>query len=137
MNYEIVAQVVYKKCKEDVQVGILEKKDLFKEISSDIQNLEKVINAFVETAPKADPPPQTDSGITLNCPACGKSEWFEDNRAKRKSDIKFSKIPVFACSVYKDSKGCGFSTWDEEITGEMTTEHYAKANIKDENVPPF
>ena len=27
MNYEIVAQVVYKKCKEDVQVGILEKKE--------------------------------------------------------------------------------------------------------------
>ena len=41
MNYEIVAQVVYKKCKEDVQVGILEKKDLFKEISSDIKSFWK------------------------------------------------------------------------------------------------
>jgi len=41
------------------------------------------------------------------CPECKKSDYIEDNREKKASDTKYSKIPDFACSNYGESHGCG------------------------------
>ena len=42
------------------------------------------------------------------CPQCNKAENIEDNRDKKASDPKFSKIPDFACSNYGQNNGCGW-----------------------------
>ena len=41
------------------------------------------------------------------CPECNESDYIEDNRDKKESDPKYSKIPDFACSNYGDNNGCG------------------------------
>ena len=41
------------------------------------------------------------------CPECKQSDYIEDNREKKESDSKYSKIPDFACSNYGDNNGCG------------------------------
>ena len=41
------------------------------------------------------------------CPECNESNYIEDNREKKESDSKYSKIPDFACSNYGDNNGCG------------------------------
>ena len=41
------------------------------------------------------------------CPECKQSDYIEDNREKKASDEKYSKIPDFACSNYGESHGCG------------------------------
>lgn len=41
------------------------------------------------------------------CPDCNESDYIEDNRDKKESDPKYSKIPDFACSNYGDNNGCG------------------------------
>jgi len=41
------------------------------------------------------------------CPECKQSDYIEDNREKKASDEKYSKIPDFACSNYGESQGCG------------------------------
>jgi hypothetical protein len=41
------------------------------------------------------------------CPECSESDYIEDNRDKKESDPKYSKIPDFACSNYGDNNGCG------------------------------
>ena len=42
------------------------------------------------------------------CPKCGKANFIEDNREKKKNNSKFAKIPDFSCSNYLDLKGCGW-----------------------------
>ncbi len=51
--------------------------------------------------------------LTKNCPECGKSDYIEDNREKKASDPKFSKIPSWSCSNYKDKEGCGWTAWGD------------------------
>ena len=51
--------------------------------------------------------------LTKNCPECGKSDYIEDNREKKASDPKFSKIPSWSCSNYKDNDGCGWTGWGD------------------------
>ena len=51
--------------------------------------------------------------LTKNCPQCGKSDYIEDNREKKASDPKFSKIPSWSCSSYKDNNGCGWTAWGD------------------------
>jgi hypothetical protein len=51
--------------------------------------------------------------LTQNCPQCGKSDYIEDNREKKASDPRFSKIPSWSCSNYKDNDGCGWTAWGD------------------------
>ena len=51
--------------------------------------------------------------LTQNCPDCGKSEYIEDNREKKASDPKFSKIPSWSCSNYQNNNGCGWTAWGD------------------------
>jgi len=51
--------------------------------------------------------------LTQNCPQCNKSDYIEDNREKKASDPRFSKIPSWSCSNYKDNDGCGWTAWGD------------------------
>ena len=51
---------------------------------------------------------------TKNCPECGKSEYIEDNRKKKKDDPdKYGKIPSWSCNNYKENDGCGWTGWGD------------------------
>jgi hypothetical protein len=77
--------------------------DLFeKEVEADKSDTDLVEDVFGEV-----------KDLTQNCPECGKSEYIEDNREKKVSDPKFSKIPSWSCSNYKDNDGCGWTAWGD------------------------
>ena len=138
MSIEILAQVIYKKNIDLVVGGKLDKDNLFTNMQQDMESLMAFIKGFEETSPKE----VSSTNLDLNCPICGKGDWFEDNRQKKLSDPKFAKIPVFSCSEYKDNKGCGWKTWDEDVLPSMMKgfvkpmEPVAK-KVDDENVAPF
>lgn len=138
MSIEILAQVIYKKNIDLVVGGKLDKDNLFANMQQDMESLMAFIKGFEETSPKE----VSSTNLDLNCPICGIGDWFEDNRQKKLSDPKFAKIPVFSCSEYKDNKGCGWKTWDEDVLPSMMKgfvkpmEPVAK-EVDDENVAPF
>jgi len=77
--------------------------DLFeKEVEADKSDTDLVEDVFGEV-----------KDLTQNCPQCGKSEYIEDNREKKSSDPKFSKIPSWSCSNYQNKNGCGWTAWGD------------------------
>ena len=77
--------------------------DLFEqEVESDKTDTDLIEDVFGEV-----------KDLTKNCPQCGKSDYIEDNREKKASDPKFSKIPSWSCSSYKDNNGCGWTAWGD------------------------
>lgn len=77
--------------------------DLFEqEVESDKTDTDLIEDVFGEV-----------KDLTQNCPQCGKSDYIEDNREKKASDPKFSKIPSWSCSSYKDNNGCGWTAWGD------------------------
>jgi len=77
--------------------------DLFeKEVEADKSDTDLVEDVFGEV-----------KDLTQNCPECGKSEYIEDNREKKASDPKFSKIPSWSCSNYQNNNGCGWTAWGD------------------------
>ena len=77
--------------------------DLFEqEVESDKTDTDLIEDVFGEV-----------KDLTQNCPECGKSDYIEDNREKKASDPKFSKIPSWSCSNYKDNDGCGWTAWGD------------------------
>ena len=77
--------------------------DLFEqEVESDKTDTDLIEDVFGEV-----------KDLTQNCPQCGKSDYIEDNREKKASDPKFSKIPSWSCSNYKDNDGCGWTAWGD------------------------
>ena len=42
------------------------------------------------------------------CPNCGNSKFLEDNRLKKKQNVKFANIPDFSCSNFRENNGCGW-----------------------------
>ena len=77
--------------------------DLFeKEVEADKSDTDLVEDVFGEV-----------KDLTQNCPKCGKSEYIEDNREKKASDPKFSKIPSWSCSNYQNNNGCGWTAWGD------------------------
>ena len=77
--------------------------DLFeKEVEADKSDTDLVEDVFGEV-----------KDLTQNCPQCGKSEYIEDNREKKSSDPKFSKIPSWSCSNYQNNNGCGWTAWGD------------------------
>jgi hypothetical protein len=77
--------------------------DLFeKEVEADKTDTDMIEDVFGEV-----------KDLTRNCPECNKSEYIEDNREKKASDPKFSKIPSWSCSNYKDNDGCGWTAWGD------------------------
>ena len=77
--------------------------DLFEqEVESDKTDTDLIEDVFGEV-----------KDLTQNCPQCGKSDYIEDNREKKASDPKFSKIPSWSCSNYKDNNGCGWTAWGD------------------------
>lgn len=141
MSIEILAQVIYKKNIDLVVGGKLNEEDLFSNMNEHMQTLMDFIESFGGSSKAI--PTKTENNLDLNCPNCGKADNFEDNRAKRNSDIKFSKIPVFSCSNYKNNQGCGWKTWDEDVMPSMMSgfvaplEPVAKPISKDNSVAPF
>ena len=52
------------------------------------------------------------SDTRIQCPDCNKFDTVVDNREKKNSDPRFSKIPDFACDNYgADKDGCGKGWW--------------------------
>ena len=77
--------------------------DLFEqEVESDKTDTDLIEDVFGEV-----------KDLTQNCPQCGKSDYIEDNREKKASDPRFSKIPSWSCSNYKDNDGCGWTAWGD------------------------
>lgn len=77
--------------------------DLFEqEVESDKTDTDLIEDVFGEV-----------KDLTKNCPQCSKSDYIEDNREKKASDPKFSKIPSWSCSSYKDNNGCGWTAWGD------------------------
>jgi hypothetical protein len=77
--------------------------DLFeKEVEADKSDTDLVEDVFGEV-----------KDLTQNCPQCSKSEYIEDNREKKASDPKFSKIPSWSCSNYQNKNGCGWTAWGD------------------------
>lgn len=42
------------------------------------------------------------------CPSCGNIKYLEDNRQRKKQDIKYANIPDFSCSNFREKNGCGW-----------------------------
>ena len=42
------------------------------------------------------------------CPNCGNTKFLEDNRIKKKQNVKFANIPDFSCSNFREKNGCGW-----------------------------
>ena len=80
--------------KSNIDTFMTRAEDMFKK-SSEVSDKELVEEVFGEVAE-----------IKV-CPECNDSNYIEDNREKKESDPKYSKIPDFACSNYGDNKGCG------------------------------
>ena len=74
--------------------------DLFEKKSEQVEQKDLVSEVFGVVEDKS-------SELKL-CPQCNKAENIEDNRDKKASDPKFSKIPDFACSSYGQNNGCGW-----------------------------
>jgi len=116
MSNEILAQVIYKKNMDLVVAGKLEESNLFSNMNDHMNTLIAFIEEF--TGSQNNMPINTTNS-ELVCPSCGNGNYFEDNRAKKATDVKFAKIPVFSCSNYKEKQGCGWKTWDEDILPSM------------------
>ena len=113
MNKEIISQVAYKGAIELINNGKVELEDLTKTVKA-----HTALIMSVASDGTADPKTTSEenSGTKLECPACGKSDWLQDNRQKKQNDpAKFGKIPNYSCSTYKDDNGCGYATYDEEL----------------------
>jgi len=53
------------------------------------------------------------TSVVPTCPECNSPDWIEDNREKKASDPKFSKIPSWSCSTYGTNNGCGWTAWGD------------------------
>jgi len=53
------------------------------------------------------------TSVVPTCPECNSPDWIEDNREKKVSDPKFSKIPSWSCSTYGTNNGCGWTAWGD------------------------
>ena len=56
---------------------------------------------------------EVEEKVVRACPECGETDWIEDNREKKASDVKFSKIPSWSCSTYQNNNGCGWTAWGD------------------------
>jgi hypothetical protein len=105
---DIYNDVVSKGFPKDVNDWDSSQLDIFKDLvfesnesntkQSDIEIVEEVFGEVQDNSPK-------------KCPQCNTQGNIEDNREKKASDPKFSKIPDFSCSQYGESNGCGWASW--------------------------
>ena len=105
---DIYNDVVSKGFPKDVNDWDSSQLDIFKDLvfesnesntkQSDIEIVEEVFGQVQDNSPK-------------KCPQCNTQGNIEDNREKKASDPKFSKIPDFSCSQYGESNGCGWASW--------------------------
>jgi len=91
-------------------------------LSNDVESwsnddMSKFLDLFEEQTKKEVSPVEEVFGevtdISKYCPDCGKTEYIEDNREKKQSDTKFSNIPSWTCSNYKEKNGCGWTAWGD------------------------
>jgi len=91
-------------------------------LSNDVESwsnddMSKFLDLFEEQTKKEVTPIEEVFGevadISKYCPDCGKTEYIEDNREKKQSDTKFSNIPSWTCSNYKEKDGCGWTAWGD------------------------
>jgi len=124
LNKEIITQVAYKGAIELIINDKIQLGDLTKTVKSHTGIMMSLVSD--STGDHKVVPQKTEN--KLQCPACGKNDWLEDNRPKKtENPAKFGKIPNFSCSDYQDNKGCGYATYDDEL----------QAYIEDENIAPF
>ena len=82
---------------------------------TDLPNLDiKKMDTFIYGAGKTNKVKESQFKLgETKCPVCGNKKFLEDNRVKKKSEQKFSRIPDFSCSDFRDSNGCGWGGYIE------------------------
>ena len=87
----------------------------------DNEQMSTFLNVFEQVAKSTDANTELIQEVfgkvqdnTQNCPDCGKSEFIEDNRKKKKDEPgKYGKIPSWSCNNYGDKEGCGWTAWGD------------------------
>jgi len=87
----------------------------------DNEQMSTFLNVFEQVAKSTDANTELIQEVfgevqdnTQNCPNCGKSEFIEDNRKKKKDEPgKYGKIPSWSCNNYGDKEGCGWTAWGD------------------------
>tara|TARA_R100001591_G_C4348844_1_gene182591 strand:+ start:1765 stop:2631 length:867 start_codon:yes stop_codon:yes gene_type:complete len=89
--------------KENMDVFMTRAEDMLKMLDNNTNDTDIVEDVFGEVT----------TAVVRACPECNSPDWIEDNREKKASDERFSKIPSWSCSTYQGNNGCGWTAWGD------------------------
>lgn len=90
--------------KSNIDVFMTRAEDMYKKVTDESNKDKDIIEeVFGEVV----------TSVVPTCPECNSPDWIEDNREKKASDPKFSKIPSWSCSTYGTNNGCGWTAWGD------------------------
>ena len=100
----------------DVEMWTKSNIDVFMTRAEDMFNAMGIDNEIAQTTDKdlvEEVFGEVVTSVVPTCPECNSPDWIEDNREKKASDPKFSKIPSWSCSTYGTNNGCGWTAWGD------------------------
>jgi len=100
----------------DVEMWTKSNIDVFMTRAEDMFNAMGIDNEIAQTTDKdlvEEVFGEVVTSVVPTCPECNSPDWIEDNREKKVSDPKFSKIPSWSCSTYGTNNGCGWTAWGD------------------------
>ena len=100
----------------DVDMWTKSNIDTFMTRAEDMFNAMGIDNEIAQTTDKdivEEVFGEVATSVVPTCPDCNSPDWIEDNREKKASDPKFSKIPSWSCSTYGTNQGCGWTAWGD------------------------